>query len=85
MIQSNTNSRFAPGYLGNTDSFDVYVRLESKVHSCAVLSDAELGGGDLHRRHLLAEVGRHHMLTQGQHGARTVGRQQIQAGAPLEI
>lgn len=44
-------------YLGNTDSLDVHVRLQSKVSSCAELSDAELGRSELHCCHLLAEVG----------------------------
>lgn len=71
-------------YLSDTNSLDMHVRLQSKVRSCGELSDAELGRGELHRCHLLAEVGRHHMLTQDQHCVGIVGRQQVQVRAPLK-
>lgn len=51
-------------YLGNTNSFDVHIRLESEVHPCAKVSDAELCWGELHCCHLLAEVGGHQMLAE---------------------
>lgn len=47
--------------------------------------EAELRGGLLHSCHLLAEVGRHDVLTEDQHFDHTVGRQQAQVGDPLEM
>lgn len=71
-------------YLRNTHPSNVYVRLQRKVQTCMELSDVELCWGKLHRCHLLAEVGWHHMLTQDQHCIWIVCCQEIQAGAPLK-
>lgn len=80
----NNTATFLYTYLGGAHSLDVYVRLQSKVHSWGELGDAQLFRGELHRCHLLAVVGWHNVLKQDQHSVGVVGSQKIQAGAPLE-
>lgn len=80
----NNTATFLHTYLGGAHSLDVYVRLQSEVHSWGELGDAQLFRGELHCCHLLAVVGWHNVLKQDQHSVGVVGSQKIQAGAPLE-
>lgn len=80
----NNTGTFLHTYLGGAHSLDVYVRLQSEVHSWGELGDAQLFRGELHCCHLLAVVGWHNVLKQDQHSVGVVGSQKIQAGAPLE-
>jgi len=72
------------GYRGDADSLDVYVGAQRERGVVGGDADAELGGGELHGRHLLAAVGQHHVLPQDEHRRHAGHRQEVQAGAPLE-
>lgn len=61
----------------------MHVTLQRKRLSSAEVRDAELSRGELHCCHLLAEVRRHHMLTEDQNRSGVVGGQQVLIGAPL--
>ena len=74
----------ARGYRSDADPLDVYVGAQGERGVLAGEADAELGGGELHRRHLLAEVGQHHVLQQDEHRRHAGHRQEVQARAPLE-
>ena len=72
------------GYRSDADPLDVYVGAQGERGLLGGEADAELGGGELHRRHLLAEVGQHHVLQQDEHRRHAAHRQEVQARAPLE-